>query len=79
MKMLPPAVAILNPKQKIVAHKRTLADVVSVFQTDLCIDGETLNHMTEASMNILDLLATAVAADIVPMTGEKTEYLLFMD
>jgi single-stranded-DNA-specific exonuclease len=69
--MIPPAVAILNPKQK---------DCPYPFK-ELCGCGVGLKLITaivqqaglsdELWMECLDLAATAVAADIVPMTGEN--------
>ncbi|MES2829896.1 MAG: single-stranded-DNA-specific exonuclease RecJ, partial [Bacteroidota bacterium] len=70
-KQLPPAVAILNPKQ---------TDCNYPFK-DLCGCGvgfklisalaEQLNLPQEYVLKYLDLTATAIAADIVPMTGEN--------
>ena len=69
--ILPPAVAILNPKQ---------ADCTYPFK-ELCGCGvgfklitalsEKLELSSSAPMDYLDLLATAIAADIVPMVGEN--------
>lgn len=69
--ILPPAVAILNPKQ---------ADCPYPFK-ELCGCGvgfklitalsEKLELSSSAPMEYLDLLATAIAADIVPMVGEN--------
>ena len=69
--VLPPAVAILNPKQ---------ADCNYPFK-ELCGCGvgfklitamaEKLELSSSAPMEYLDLLATAIAADIVPMVGEN--------
>ncbi|QEC40508.1 single-stranded-DNA-specific exonuclease RecJ [Pseudobacter ginsenosidimutans] len=69
--ILPPAVAILNPKQ---------ADCNYPFK-ELCGCGvgfklitalaEKLELSSSAPMEYLDLLATAIAADIVPMVGEN--------
>jgi len=68
---LPPATAILNPKQ---------ADCNYPYK-DLCGCGVVFKLMTalanklglpdESYLCYLDLLATAIAADIVPMTGEN--------
>jgi single-stranded-DNA-specific exonuclease len=68
---LPPAVAILNPKQ---------ADCPYPYK-DLCGCGvgfklisalaQKLNVAKESTYRFLDLVATAIAADIVPMTGEN--------
>jgi single-stranded-DNA-specific exonuclease len=68
---LPPAVALLNPKQ---------ADCNYPYK-DLCGCGvgfklmtaltEKMNLPPESVYGYLDLVATAIAADIVPMTGEN--------
>ncbi len=68
---LPPAVAILNPKQKDCAYP----------YKELCGCGVGFKLITALSQHIglpedsyycyLDLVATAIAADIVPMTGEN--------
>jgi single-stranded-DNA-specific exonuclease len=68
---LPPAIAILNPKQKDCAYP----------YKDLCGCGvgfkliqalaERTGMPEEIAFDYLDLLATAIAADIVPMTGEN--------
>ena len=68
---LPPATAILNPKQK---------DCIYPFK-ELCGCGvgfklitalaEELNLPKEDVLCYLDLVATAIAADIVPITGEN--------
>ncbi len=68
---LPPAVAILNPKQKDCPYP----------YKELCGCGVGFKLMTalaqkmelppEWAFEYLDLLATAIAADIVPMTGEN--------
>ncbi|HLO80353.1 MAG TPA: single-stranded-DNA-specific exonuclease RecJ [Chitinophagaceae bacterium] len=69
--LLPPAVAILNPKQK---------DCLYPYK-ELCGCGVGLKLITaivkqsdlpdEYWMECLELTATAIAADIVPMTGEN--------
>jgi single-stranded-DNA-specific exonuclease len=68
---LPPAVAILNPKQKDCPYP----------YKDLCGCGVGFKLMTALSQELqlpessylqyLDLVATAIAADIVPVTGEN--------
>jgi single-stranded-DNA-specific exonuclease len=68
---LPPAVAILNPKQKDCSYP----------YKDLCGCGVGFKLMTALSKELrlpessylqyLDLVATAIAADIVPVTGEN--------
>ncbi len=69
--VLPPAVAILNPKQKDCNYP----------YKELCGCGVGFKLITALSQHIginvsetfeyLDLVATAIAADIVPMTGEN--------
>ncbi|HEX5651772.1 MAG TPA: single-stranded-DNA-specific exonuclease RecJ [Chitinophagaceae bacterium] len=69
--VLPPAVAILNPKQKDCAYP----------YKELCGCGVGFKLITalapqfslgdEDVFEYLDLVATAIAADIVPMTGEN--------
>jgi len=69
--ILPPAIAILNPKQ---------VDCTYPYK-ELCGCGVGLKLMTalaekltlpaESVFEYLDLVATAIAADIVPMTGEN--------
>jgi len=69
--ILPPAVAILNPKQKDCHYPyKELCGcgvgfkLITALSTQLGIDvSETFEY--------LDLVATAIAADIVPMTGEN--------
>jgi single-stranded-DNA-specific exonuclease len=70
-KTLPPAVAILNPKQKNCSYP----------YKELCGCGVGFKLITAISQRLglpeddyycyLDLVATAIAADIVPMTGEN--------
>ena len=68
---LPPAVAILNPKQKdcIYPYKELCGCGVG-FKLITAL-GEELNLPKEEVLCYLDLVATAIAADIVPMTGEN--------
>ena len=68
---IPPAVAILNPKQKDCNYPyKELCGcgvgfkLITALATELTIDEE---HY----LCYLDLVATAIAADIVPMTGEN--------
>lgn len=68
---LPPAKAILNPKQKDCAYPyKELCGCGVGFKliTALCLQ---LGLPVEAAYQYLDLVATAVAADIVSMTGEN--------
>ena len=69
--VLPPAVAILNPKQKNCHYPyKELCGCGVGFKliTALC---RTMHLPDEEAFNYLDLLATAIAADIVSMSGEN--------
>jgi single-stranded-DNA-specific exonuclease len=69
--ILPPAVAILNPKQTgCIYPYKELCGCGLAFKliTALC---RSLCLPEESYMNYLDLVAIAIAADIVPMTGEN--------
>ncbi len=68
---LPPAVAILNPKQ--VDCKYPYKDLCGcgVGYKLISALAEKLNKPDEEVHVYLDLLATAIAADIVPITGEN--------
>jgi single-stranded-DNA-specific exonuclease len=69
--ILPPAVAILNPKQKDCSYPfKELCGAGVGFKliTALC---RTLHLPDETAFDYLDLVATAIAADIVPMVGEN--------
>ncbi|MDZ4793674.1 MAG: single-stranded-DNA-specific exonuclease RecJ [Bacteroidota bacterium] len=69
--ILPPAVAILNPKQSDCQYPyKELCGCGVGFKLMTAL-AERLNLPPESSMAYLDLLATAIAADIVPMTGEN--------
>lgn len=68
---LPPAVAILNPKQKDCTYPyKELCGCGVGFKliTALC---RQLDLPPEIAFAYLDLVATAIAADIVPITGEN--------
>lgn len=68
---LPPAVAILNPKQKDCPYPyKELCGCGVGFKliTALC---QELGLPQERAFHYLDLVATAIAADIVPITGEN--------
>ena len=68
---LPPATAILNPKQKDCAYPyKELCGCGVGFKliTALC---QNLGLPNETAYQYLDLVATAIAADIVSMTGEN--------
>ena len=68
---LPPAVAILNPKQTDCLYPFKELCGCGVGFKLICALGQRLN-LPNASLYIyLDLVATAIAADIVPLTGEN--------
>ena len=68
---LPPAVAILNAKQKDCNYPYKELCGCGVGFKLISALGKTLNLPDEVALNYLDLVATAIAADIVPMTGEN--------
>ena len=69
--ILPPAVAILNPKQKDCNYPyKELCGCGVGFKLMTAL-AEKLNLPDESVFEYLDLAATAIAADIVPMTGEN--------
>lgn len=69
--ILPPAVAILNPKQKDCTYPyKELCGCGVGFKLITALS-EKLGLPSESPFEYLDLLATAIAADIVPMTGEN--------
>ncbi len=69
--ILPPAVAILNPKQKDCYYPyKELCGCGVGFKLMTAL-AEKMNLPPESAFEYLDLLATAIAADIVPMTGEN--------
>ncbi|HEV7782106.1 MAG TPA: single-stranded-DNA-specific exonuclease RecJ [Chitinophagaceae bacterium] len=69
--ILPPAVAILNPKQADCTYPyKELCGCGVGFKLMMALT-ERLNLHPEAAFDYLDLVATAIAADIVPMTGEN--------
>ena len=68
---LPPAVAILNPKQKNCGYPfKELSGCGVGFKLITAII-EKLNLPVDIAYEYLDLVAIAIAADIVPMTGEN--------
>ena len=68
---IPPAVAILNPKQKDCKYPyKELCGCGVGFKLITALATE-LNIDEEHYLCYLDLVATAIAADIVPMTGEN--------
>jgi single-stranded-DNA-specific exonuclease len=69
--ILPPAVAILNPKQKDCNYPYKELCGCGVGLKLMTALAEKLNLPADAAYEYLDLLATAIAADIVPMTDEN--------
>src|ERR1043165_8071018 len=68
---LPPAVAILNPKQTDCSYPyKELCGCGVGFKLITALT-EELNLPNESAFEHLDLVATAIAADIVSMTGEN--------
>jgi single-stranded-DNA-specific exonuclease len=68
---LPPAVAILNPKQKDCNYPyKELCGCGVGFKLITAL-AERMKLPPESVFGYLDLVATAIAADIVPMTGEN--------
>jgi len=69
--LLPPAVAILNPKQKDCNYPyKELCGCAVGFKLMMALAPE-LGLKDEDVFENLDLVATAIAADIVPITGEN--------
>ncbi len=69
--ILPPAVAILNPKQIDCPYPYKELCGCGVGFKLMSALAERLNLHPDAAFDYLDLVATAIAADIVPMTGEN--------
>ncbi|MBS1564873.1 MAG: single-stranded-DNA-specific exonuclease RecJ [Bacteroidetes bacterium] len=68
---LPPAVAILNPRQADCPYPyKELCGCGVGFKLITALSME-IGLMEESYMKYLDLVATAIAADIVPVTGEN--------
>ncbi len=68
---IPPAVAILNPKQKDCPYPyKELCGCGISFKLVTAL-AERLQLPEDTAFEWLDLVATAIAADIVPMTGEN--------
>ena len=68
---LPPAVAILNPKQKDCGYPFKELCGCGVGFKLICALVETMRLHEAEAFNYLDLVATAIAADIVSMSGEN--------
>jgi single-stranded-DNA-specific exonuclease len=69
--ILPPAVAILNPKQKDCPYPYKELCGCGVGFKLICALAPRLHLSNDDAFEYLDLVATAIAADIVPMTGEN--------
>ncbi len=68
---LPPAVAILNPKQAGCPYPyKELCGCGVGFKLMMAL-AEQIGLPEQSYLNYLDLVATAIAADIVPITGEN--------
>lgn len=68
---IPPATAILNPKQKDCNYPYKELCGCGVGFKLICALHEKLKIPVENAFFYLDLVATAIAADIVPITGEN--------
>jgi single-stranded-DNA-specific exonuclease len=68
---LPPAIAILNPKQPDCSYPYKELCGCGVGFKLICALAETLRLPPEDAYQYLDLVATAIAADIVSMAGEN--------
>ena len=69
--VLPPAFAILNPKQKDCNYPYKELCGCGVGFKLITAMADKLSLPKEMAFEYLDLVATAIAADIVPMTGEN--------
>lgn len=69
--ILPPAVAILNPKQADCPYPFKELCGCGVGFKLICALAEKMNLPPEMAFEYLDLVATAIAADIVPVIGEN--------
>ncbi len=69
--ILPPAIAVLNPKQKDCNYPYKELCGCGVGFKLISALGQKLNIEEEKIYCYLDLVATAIAADIVPLTGEN--------
>ncbi|TWI90796.1 single-stranded-DNA-specific exonuclease RecJ [Chitinophaga japonensis] len=68
---LPPAVAILNPKQYDCPYPYKELSGCGIGFKLITALGQKLGAPDEQALRYLDLVATSIAADIVPMTGEN--------
>ena len=69
--ILPPAIAILNPKQTDCPYPYKELCGCGVGFKLICALAQRLSIPETETWQYLDLVATAIAADIVPMTGEN--------
>ena len=69
--ILPPAVAILNPKQVDCPYPYKDLCGCGIGYKLVCALRKTMDPNMDHGDEFLDLVATAIAADIVPMTGEN--------
>ena len=69
--ILPPAIAILNPKQTDCPYPYKELCGCGVGFKLICALAQRLSIPENETWQYLDLVATAIAADIVPMTGEN--------
>ncbi|MDE3253163.1 MAG: single-stranded-DNA-specific exonuclease RecJ, partial [Bacteroidota bacterium] len=76
-KVLPPAVAILNPKQADCTYPYKELCGCGVGFTFMRALSDKLGLPDTAYLKYLDLVATAIAADIVPITGENRTLAFF--
>jgi single-stranded-DNA-specific exonuclease len=74
---LPPAIAILNPKQPDCGYPYKELCGCGVGYKFICAITEKISLPAESTYEYLDLLATAIAADIVPVTGENRTLVSF--
>jgi len=75
--ILPPAVAILNPKQVDCSYPyKELCGCGVVFKLITAL-AETYQLPAESYLQYLDLVATAIAADMVPLTNENRTMAFF--
>ncbi|CAL1516567.1 single-stranded-DNA-specific exonuclease RecJ [Chitinophaga sp. MM2321] len=69
--ILPPAVAILNPKQYDCPYPYKELSGCGIGYKLICAFAQKRGIPATAANKYLDLVATSIAADIVPMTGEN--------
>jgi single-stranded-DNA-specific exonuclease len=69
--VLPPAVAILNPKQEDCPYPYKELSGCGIGYKLICAFAQKRGLPPAAANKYLDLVATSIAADIVPMTGEN--------